>query len=158
MIDHNGIRVTSLLSTNTKLSKLPNGKKALVRGLSLAPHILAGLATVCAFASAACMAVCVLWFAGRTVMQSVRDAAIARTKLYREHRDFFLAQLHRELCKLLSDAKKLGVDAYCRLNTASDVAWYDVIAQHPGINFYDYTKGSIGSDNTLQGSYPLTIR
>jgi len=154
MINHEGIRVTSLLSTNSKLSKLPNGKNALIRGLSLAPHILAGILTVCAFATAACMAACVLWFAGRTVMASVRDAAIARTQLYFKHREFFLRQLAIELRKLAADARELGVTAYCRLNTASDVPWYEMIARFPEIVFYDYTKSMHRIRKYIAGELP----
>ena len=91
-----------LLSTNTKLEKIPNAKKRyLVRGLSMAPHTMSGR-NLCPWA-AGCAAVCVLWFAGRTVMQSVRDAMIRRAKLFFE--------AYSDPLKRLIDAVVLHLDS-----------------------------------------------
>jgi hypothetical protein len=132
--------VKSILSDNTKLRKLPNGSRIINAGVTMAPAKRSGLTNVCPHATAACILVCVLWFAGRTVTRTVRAAAIARTKLWHFFPDRFYARLDRALAALARRAARLGVRAFCRLNVASDIDHPHAIAEkHSGITFYDYT-------------------
>jgi hypothetical protein len=132
-----------LLTTNTKLEKIPGSDtRYMVRGLAMAPHTMGGK-NVCPWAGF-CAAVCVLWFAGRTVMRNVRAAMIARAKLYWEDRPAFLRQLLAELSALQRAADRAGAVAVVRLNTASDIVWErvapEVFAAFPRMRFFDYTK------------------
>jgi hypothetical protein len=133
--------VRSILSDNTKLRKLPNGQKVINAGVTLAPSKRSGIVNVCPHATAACILVCVLWFAGRTVTRTVREAATKRTRLWFYDAAAFYARLSRELAALARKAARDGVRAFCRLNVASDIDHpHEVVAAHPAITFYDYTK------------------
>ena len=133
--------VKAILSDNTKLRKLPNGAEVINAGLTFAPAKRSGIVNVCPHATAACIAACVLWFAGRTVTDVVRNAAIARTRLWHFDPTTFYRRLHRAMTALERRAAKLGVRAFCRLNVASDIEHpAEVMERHPAITGYDYTK------------------
>lgn len=135
------IAVRSILSDNTKLRKLPNGSRIINAGVTLAPSKRSGVVNVCPHATAACILVCVLWFAGRTVTRTVREAATKRTRLWFYDPARFYARLHRELVALTKRAARQGVRAFCRLNVASDIDHpHDIATAHPTITLYDYTK------------------
>lgn len=147
--------VRSILSENTKLRKLPSGVEVINAGVSLAPSKRSGVVNVCPHATAACIAACVLWFAGRTVTAVVRAAAVARTKLWYFHPETFYRRLHRELATMARRAEKLGVRAFCRLNVASDIEHpHDVCAAHQSITFYDYTKDVSRAMRYAAGEFP----
>jgi hypothetical protein len=133
--------VRSILSDNTKLRKLPDGSRIINAGVTLAPSKRSGIVNVCPHATAACILVCVLWFAGRTVTSTVRAAATKRTRLWFYDPDTFYARLFRELFALARKANRDGVRAFCRLNVASDIDHpHSVVQSHPAVTFYDYTK------------------
>jgi hypothetical protein len=133
--------VRSILSDNTKLRKMPDGSRVINAGVTLAPSKRSGIVNVCPHATAACILVCVLWFAGRTVTRTVREAATKRTRLWFYDAATFYARLARELSSLARKAARDGVRAFCRLNVASDIDHpHEVVAAHPAITFYDYTK------------------
>jgi hypothetical protein len=133
--------VRSILSDNTKLRKLPDGSRIINAGVTLAPSKRSGIVNVCPHATAACILVCVLWFAGRTVTSTVRAAATKRTRLWFYDAATFYARLSRELAALARKASRDGVRAFCRLNVASDIDHpRQVVTDHPAITFYDYTK------------------
>lgn len=147
-----------LLTTNTKLEKIPGSEtRYMVRGLAMAPHTMGGK-NVCTWAGF-CAAVCVLWFAGRTVMKNVRAAMIARAKLYWEDRPAFLRQLFAELAALQRAADRADAVAVVRLNTASDIVWErvaaEVFAAFPRIKFFDYTKAPPRVRPTTPDNYTL---
>jgi hypothetical protein len=133
--------VRSILSDNTKLRKLPNGQRVINAGVTLAPSKRSGVVNVCPHATAACILVCVLWFAGRTVTKTVRAAATKRTRLWFYDPSRFYARLNRELLALTKRAARQGVRAFCRLNVASDIDHpNDIATAHPTVTLYDYTK------------------
>lgn len=132
--------VRSILSDNTKLRKLPDGGRVINAGVTLAPSKRSGVVNVCPHATAACILVCVLWFAGRTVTRTVREAATKRTRLWHYAPARFYARLHRELVALTKRAARNGVRAFCRTNVASDIDHpREVYESHPAITFYNYT-------------------
>lgn len=132
--------VRSILSDNTKLRKLPNGGRVINAGVTMAPSKRSGVVNVCPHATAACILVCVLWFAGRTVTRTVREAATKRTRLWFYNPQRFYARLHRELVSLAKRAARLDVRAFCRTNVASDIDHpREVYESHPAITFYNYT-------------------
>jgi hypothetical protein len=132
--------VRSILSDNAKLRKMPNGETVINAGITMAPSKRSGVVNVCPHATAGCILVCVLWFAGRTVTKTVRAAATKRTRLWFYDPTTFYDRLNRELVSLAKRAAKRAVRAYCRLNVASDIDHPDSVAEsHPDITFYDYT-------------------
>jgi hypothetical protein len=148
-----------LLTTNAKLEKTPaSDTRYLIAGLSLAPHAQAGR-NVCPWAGF-CAAVCVLWFAGRTVMRNVREAMIRRAKWYWGDRAGFLAALVADVAALVRKADRAGAVAVVRLNVASDIVWEriapELFARFPGVVWYDYTKAPPRSRPTTPSNYYLT--
>lgn len=115
-IDWNA-RVESILSGNAKLDKTPAGVPAIVSGISMAPAKRSGVVNVCEHATPACVSACVLWFAGRTVTATVRQAAIARTMLWHFQPETFYARLRRELAAQERRALREGARSFVRLNT-----------------------------------------
>lgn len=159
--------VRSIISDNTKLRKLPNGGRVINAGVTLAPSKRSGVVNVCPHATAACILVCVLWFAGRTVTRTVREAATKRTRLWFYDPQRFYARLGRELAALSRRAARLGVRAFCRTNVASDIEHpHEVYTAHPSITFYNYTKsvehatayGRGELPNNLHVSYSVSER
>jgi hypothetical protein len=134
-------RVESILSGNAKLDKTPAGVPAIVSGISMAPAKRSGVVNVCPHATPACIAACVLWFAGRTVTAVVRGAAKARTMLWHFQPTTFYARLRRELASQERTASETGRRSFVRLNTASDIDHGpDIPTAFPTTTFYDYTK------------------
>jgi hypothetical protein len=159
--------VRAILSDNTKLRKLPNGSRIINAGVTLAPSKRSGIVNVCPFATAACILVCVLWFAGRTVTKTVRAAATKRTRLWFYDPARFYVRLNRELVSLAKRAARLDVRAFCRTNVASDIDHpREVYESHPAITFYNYTKsvdhatayGRGELPNNLHVSYSVSER
>jgi hypothetical protein len=134
-------RVESVLSSNAKLEKTPAGGAAIVTGISLAPAKRSGIVNVCQFATKACVAACVLWFAGRTVTAAVRAAAVARTMLWHFAPATFYARLRGELAAIVRKGAREGKRVFVRLNTASDIDHgSEIPSEFPTVTFYDYSK------------------
>lgn len=147
-------RVNSILSSNAKLSKTPAGPPAIVTGVAMAPAKRSGVVNVCEHATAACIAACVLWFAGRTLTAAVRAAAIARTMLWWFSPAVFYDRLRAELSALVRRAAETGERIFVRLNTASDIDHGpELMAQFPTIEFYDYSKDCGRVLRVLAGEY-----
>ena len=155
----------TLLSSNQKLAKTPAGRKVINAGLSFAPSKRAGV-QVCPWATASCIAACVLWFGGRTVSKAVRQAAIARTMFWYWYKREFFARLDKEIKALVRKAKRNGAQAYCRLNVASDIDYTQGTehnggygARHlfhgnPDCTMYDYTKEVDRAERYGRGELP----
>lgn len=134
------------LETPVKVSNLlgdgdnnPKTAKNIVptMGLSLAPHKMAGIGNMCAFA-ANCEVSC-LAETGRGKMSTTRRARIAKTVVWMLARQWFVAKLNRELSAFRSKyTGEIGV----RLNMLSDQSFesFGIVDLHPDITFYDYTK------------------
>lgn len=147
--------VRSILSDNAKLRKMPSGERIINAGVTMAPSKRSGVVNVCPHATAACILVCVLWFAGRTVTKTVRAAATKRTRLWHFFPDIFYSRLQRELSALARRAAKLGATAFCRLNVASDIDHPATVAEeNPTITFYDYTASVAKATAYGRGELP----
>lgn len=148
-------RVSSVLSSNSKIEKTPIGFPILNSGISLAPAKRSGVRNVCSDATAACIAACVLWFAGRTMTAVVRGAAIARTMLLHYFPEIFHARLDREIDKQERDADEIGARSFVRPNAASDENYGpSIAARHPRTTFYDYSKVRQRIRDYLAGKFP----
>lgn len=146
--------VRTILSSNTKLEKTPSGVLAINSGVSMAPAKRSGAVNVCPHATAACIAACVLWFAGRTVTATVRAAAIARTMLWHTAPAVFYDRLRRELRAQERRAAKAGARSFVRLNVASDIDHgRELPAEFPGTVFYGYSKDPARVARAVAGEY-----
>ena len=143
-----------LLTTNTKLLK-SRGSKYKVLGLALAPHSIGGT-KVCPHSTAGCRSACNLWFAGRTVMEPVRDAMIRRKQWLASDGVGFQDQLHKEIELHEKYCRRTGLTPVVRLNVASDLDWRSVIAAHPGTTYYDYSKVLSRAKGEWLDNYQIT--
>lgn len=138
--------------------------------LHLAPHKLSG-ANVCPHATPGCAAAC-LNTAGRgginkpgETTNAIQLARIARTQMFRNDRETFLAQLGREIRAFLKQCDKKGFTPAIRLNGTSDIPWEkiafeghaNIMQAFPNVQFYDYTKWPIRLRGTLPANYHLTF-
>lgn len=129
--------------------------------MHLSPAITSGY-QVCPKASNGCIKAC-LNTAGRGVMQPVKDARIARTKLFFEERHYFMQKLKIEIHNAIIHAKKKGFIPVFRLNGTSDICFEkirvdncrNIMERFSEVQFYDYTK--ILSRNNLPKNYHLTF-
>lgn len=153
-IDWNS-RVSSILSSNSKIEKTPAGVPIVNSGISLAPAKRSGVRNVCGSATPGCIAACVLWFAGRTVTAVVRGAAIARTMLLHFSPAVFFARLDREIEAQERAADAIGARSFVRPNAASDEDYGPAIAaRHPRTTMYDYTKVRQRIRDYIAGKFP----
>lgn len=153
-IDWNS-RVSSILSSNSKIEKTPAGVPIVNSGISLAPSRRSSVRNVCPAATAGCIAACVLWFAGRTVTAVVRGAAIARTMLLNYSPAAFHARLDREIEAQEAAADTEGARSFLRPNAASDEDYGPAIAsRHPRTTMYDYSKVRQRIRDYIAGKFP----
>ena len=125
--------------SNAKTSKGGEGIRAAI--LYAAPAAVAGVGNLCAWASAGCRAAC-LYTAGHGGKSTVQEARIRKARHFMINRSEFLSQLHSELTRLTRLSRRSGDMPVARLNGTTDIPWekFDVPQNHPGIQFYDYTK------------------
>ena len=150
-----------LLSTNFRLDYGSLERGYLAVGLSLAPNVLSGH-NVCPASTPGCESACNLWFSGRSVMGTARDAKIRRTNMLYTERDAFFKQLEQEIALSVKRADKKGLRLAVRLNTASDILWeaiavrdkLSVMELFPNVYFYDYTKVYKRMQKYLHGVFP----
>jgi len=153
----------TLLTSGESNSKLKKGitEKMSVSIMHLLPHDQADQLTersvkrtVCPFASSAkCWQPC-LNTAGRggitkkgETTNAIQLARLRRTLLYLDHRQEFLAQLHKEIQKFVAKCEKDNIKPCIRLNGTSDIQWEhelhegkNMFEHFPQVQFYDYTK------------------
>jgi len=98
-------------------------------------------------------------FSGRT---NIKDARISKTRLFIEHKDFFMNLLVAEIEAAIRKAKKLDALFSIRLNCTSDIDWANTLLNgksifeiFPDIQFYDYTKIGRKFENITE-NYHLT--
>lgn len=147
-------RVGKILGTNTKLEKLPDGREVINSGVTMAPSKRSGIVNVCEWASAACIATCVLWFAGRRAAAKMRECARNVTRLWFFWPARFYARYDRELTNQERRAAAAGVESYNRPNVASDLNHDRIVSKHPATTFYDYTAGFVRMVEYLTGKLP----
>lgn len=155
-------------SSNAKLSK--NGDKAWVSYiLYLAPADTVSGLNLCSASSPGCRAAC-LYTAGRGQMNSVREARVRKTELYRDNRPAFMSMLVADLEIALRRALKRGLKLAVRLNGTSDIDWENIpcfrrgsvwdsiMEAFPTIQFYDYTKRPDRAKRSLDYQWPSNYR
>lgn len=135
-------------------------------GLSLSPSTESGRVNTCACATEECRAAC-LNKAGRGAMSSVQRARLERTDMMLDRPAEFMTVVHHEIAAHERSAAKQGKKAAVRLNVVSDIPYEklhpEIFHDHPGVQFYDYTKhaGRIlnpdGTRKPLPRNYHLTF-
>jgi hypothetical protein len=138
-----------LLTAYNANPKVAKNEKLGVSGavLHLAPAGLSGY-EVCQGSSAGCRAACLHYAGSALYMNNKTKARIARTKMFFEKREEFMAQLYKEITSHVKRAKRLGLNPAVRLNGTSDIIWErkacmgkrNIMEHFPDVQFYDYTK------------------
>jgi hypothetical protein len=116
--------------------------------LHLAPANSAGLGTVCASASAACIDEC-LNTAGRggimahgATTNAIQEARKRRTAFYKLDPEQFAKALANDIARAERKAARLGLRLAVRVNGTSDLPMlaHAMAKRFPHVVFYDYTK------------------
>ena len=125
----------------------------LVYSLYLAPAKLSGY-EVCPMRNKECTKLC-LNESGRNKfvheLNKITESRIKKTKLFFEHREFFMQWMMYEINFYRNKAKELGYNFSIRLNNTSDISpesFYirqgstskNILELFPDVQFYDYTK------------------
>lgn len=134
--------------------------------LYMAPSNLSGYQT-CPMASLAqCENAC-LNTAGKGAMNSVQESRIRKTWLFMERRDAFMTQVVKEIRRNLAKSQKEGLTLLVRMNGTSDIRWesipvtvdgvayQNIMAVFPNVQFYDYTK--LPNRKGIPSNYDLTF-
>lgn len=149
-----------LLADGDKNAKLAKSNKLsaeyLTFGLSLASANLSGF-NVCQGASAGCIKSCLL-YAGQGRFDNVKNARIAKTRLFFQDRITFKAMLYADIYNARNTARKADKVAAVRLNVLSDLPWERIFSElfvwFADVQFYDYTKVA---DRKVPANYYLTF-
>ena len=131
----------------------------------LAPADLAGGINLCPWAEkAGCKNAC-LNTSGHGKFNSVQQARIRKTVLFRDNRREYFRQLDRDLDKFLLRCEATRTTYHqrpaVRLNGTSDIQWETIapwiFENYPKIQFYDYTKIYKRVYKKLPKNYHLTL-
>ena len=143
----------SYLASVSETVKHKKSKKygELTLSLYLAPAKTSGY-EVCPGRTPECSALCLNESGMNTMTQNIKgdvinDSRITKTRLFFEHREFFMKWLIEDIRSGITRAHKLGYKFSVRLNNTSDISPLDFILDgknilelFPHITFYDYTK------------------
>lgn len=154
------------INTSAKLKKNKTADGQYTYAIYLAPAKQSGY-NVCPFSTPECRKGC-LATSGRAGMEikagktKTADSRIKKSKLFFEHREFFMDWLIAEIKNGQKRAIKDGYHFSVRLNVTSDIDWANIIHKgqnifeiFPDINFYDYTK-QFSKFNNIIPNYHLT--
>ena len=149
----NAKKVTGLsyLGSVASSSKIAKGLKynEMTYILYLAPASLSGY-NVCPMSTEECRTACLSESGHNRIdvkKNAINKARIKKTKLFFEHRDFFMGWLVTEIEKAKYNAEQLGYRFSVRINGTSDISLEsfklngkNILQMFPLITFYDYTK------------------
>ena len=149
----NAKKVTGLsyLGSVASSSKIAKGLKynEMTYILYLAPASLSGY-NVCPMSTEECRTACLSESGHNRIdvkKNAINKARIKKTKLFFEHREFFMGWLVTEINKARNDAFAKGYTFSVRINGTSDISLEsfklgskNILQMFPLITFYDYTK------------------
>jgi hypothetical protein len=145
--------------TNTKLRK--NGAGFITGGMSMSPEKSAGIGNTCAHASPGCIKACLDHQGMASVWKTIGESRRAKTALYYEDRERFLAILRGDIERYARRAERQNKRLAIRLNVFSDIAWeqHGIPQLFPDVQFYDYTKNPkrAVSKNLVLPNYHVTF-
>jgi hypothetical protein len=131
--------------------------------LYLMPATLSGFGNLCPMAGL-CLLVCLVYSGNAERLPSVNAMRQRKTEWFYLDREGFLAQLRRDIAKLVAYCAKRGLKPAVRLNGTSDFPWEStgLMELFPTVQFYDYTKISKRMHAFLSGvnwpaNYHLTF-
>jgi hypothetical protein len=145
-----------ILGSSIKVEK-GNAQGVLTAVLYLSPASESGR-NLCPWATEGCARACLGHSSGRLSFSTSKQARIAKSRWFLEHRAHFLAQLHEEIDAHVRRARRQGKVPAVRLNGSSDILWERHIdmARWPDCRFYDYTKAPLAK-RSLPANYSLTF-
>lgn len=160
-----GLAYLGNINSSSKIAKNGKVSNQYTYSLYLAPSSVSGYNT-CPMATKECIAGC-LHTSGRVKLDKkniIVNSRIAKTKLFFEHREFFMAWLVAEIETAKAKADRDGYGFSARLNCTSDINWNvykvkdgkTIFELFPDVQFYDYTKISKKFDN-IAPNYHLTM-
>mgnify|MGYP003330879004 CR=1 FL=1 len=149
----NAKKVTGLsyLGSVASSSKIAKGLKynEMTYILYLAPAEQSGY-NVCPMSTEECRTACLTESGHNRIdvkKNAINKARIKKTKLFFEHRDFFMYWLITEITKAYIDAHEKGYKFSVRINGTSDISLesfkigsMNILQFLPSVKFYDYTK------------------
>lgn len=174
----------TLLSISSDAKTIKGQKLGYLTGiLYMAPSMLSGF-QVCPLAAAAgCENACLYRAGLGGVYSSIQNARIAKTQLFFENREYFMACIARDIAKLVQRAMIVGAIPLVRLNGTSDIRYENVpviidadtaafirrtcgfivrvglyaniMSVFHDVQFYDYTK--LANRRDLPSNYDLTF-
>jgi hypothetical protein len=139
----------SISETNKHIKSKKYGE--LTYSLYLAPGKTSGY-EVCPGRTKECSALCLNESGMNTMTRHdkgdvINDSRVAKTKLFFEHREFFMKWLVFEIQAGITKSKKYGYKYSVRLNNTSDISPLDfqlngknILEIFPDVQFYEYTK------------------
>ena len=141
----------SYLGSVASSSKIAKGLKynEMTYILYLAPASQSGY-NVCPMSTEECRTACLTESGHNRIdvkKNAINKARIAKTKLFFEHRDFFMSWLVTEIEKAKYNAEQLGYEFSVRINGTSDIDLTtfklngkNILQLFDDVQFYDYTK------------------
>lgn len=145
-----GLSYLSSVSATTKHKKSKEYGE-LTLSLYLAPAKTSGYET-CPGRTAECTKLCLNESGMNTMTRKdkgdvINDARIAKTRLFFEHREFFMNWLIMEINTAKRKAERMTYKFSIRLNNTSDISPEDfhingvnILEMFPDVQFYEYTK------------------
>ena len=146
-----GLSYLGAINSSAKILKNKKVSNNYTYILYLAPANTSGY-NVCSHSTPECRKGC-LNTSGRVKMENdgqkrITNCRVKKTKLFHEHRNFFLNWMVAEIAMYKKKAFKDGYDFSIRLNGTSDIDWQKVKFMNdcnifeifPDTVFYDYTK------------------
>lgn len=148
-----------LLSINADAKTIKGQKQGVLTGiLYLSPYNLSGV-NFCPWSTKGCREGC-LYTSGRAKMfETVNRGRLRKSKLWLEDKAEFMRQLAKDIGALIRKADREDMLPAVRLNGTSDILWEeetDIMAQFPGVQFYDYTKAPLDKRTRVPANYHLT--
>ena len=161
------IKSRKLLAIDTNAKTVKGQKYGFMTGiLYMAPHTISGQNTCPMALIAQCDKAC-LYSAGRGAFNSVQQSRIDKAKWFFDDRAGFMAQVIRDIFRLIKKADKAGMTPLVRMNGTQDIRWElipvtyqgvtypNIMSLFPDVQFYDYTK--IANRKNIPANYDLTF-
>jgi hypothetical protein len=157
-----GINISAKLEHSKKVSEM------YTYIIYLAPAKTSGY-NVCSHSTPECRLGC-LSTSGRNKLElwaglnRIQNARTVKTKLFFEHKEFFMLWMIEEIKSSKKKAEREGYYFSVRLNGTSDIAWENekidgltIFEIFSDVQFYDYTKNAKRLINVLPKNYHMTL-
>jgi hypothetical protein len=143
----------------------------------MAPHEVAGVGNMCAYASPGCKELCLAMYSGHAAIiakglttNSVRESRIQKTRRFMRYRDEYMMDVVKSIHKVGIQASNLNLKPVIRMGGGDDIAWDRIRVSFPSgvyqsslmdvfphMQFMDYTKNLNKLRRKLPANYHLTF-